>query len=281
MLGFISWDVDPVLIALQISGHDWSLRYYGVLFAIGFILSQQVLYYIFTKDGIQRQSVDTLTIYVVAGAIVGARLGHYLFYEWPLLVQSPGDWALEMITPPFAGLASHGGTIMMLLAVYLYTRKYQEQSYLWLLDRLAIVVGIGGCMIRLGNLFNSEIYGTPTALPWGFIFLRETDPRLLPLVPRHPTQLYEAFFCIALFLITFYMWKQRRHTLPDGVITGTLMILLFSFRFLVEFFKNNQVEFENEYLINMGQLLSLPVVLAGVIILIYAFRRRANPQVLG
>src|SRR5262245_7574740 len=172
MLGFISWDVNPVLIPLEINGHDWSLRWYGVLFAAGFILAQQVLYYIFARDGKSRQSVDSLTIYVVVAAIVGARLGHYLFYEWPLLVNDPRGWLIELVTPPFAGLASHGGTITILIAVYLYARKYDE-PYLWLLDRLVIVVGIGGCMIRLGNLFNSEIYGTATQLPWGFVFLRE------------------------------------------------------------------------------------------------------------
>jgi prolipoprotein diacylglyceryl transferase len=241
-------------------------------------VAQQVLYYIFARDGKPRQAVDSLTVYVVVAAIIGARLGHYLFYEWPLLVNSPRSWLVELVTPPFAGLASHGGTVAILLAVYLYARKFNDESYLWVLDRLAIVVGIGGSMIRLGNLFNSEIYGTATQLPWGFVFLRETDPTLLPLVPRHPTQIYEAAFCIVLFIITFYLWKEKRHALPDGVITGIFIILLFSFRFAVEFVKNNQVDFENRYMINMGQLLSLPAIVIGVMMLVYAYTTNNKNQ---
>jgi len=272
MLTYITWNFDPIIFNLSISGHDFSLRWYGVLFALGFIVSQQVLSFIFTRDGKSRRTVDTLTIYIVAGAIIGARLGHYLFYEWPLLVNDPTHWLLELVTPPFAGLASHGGTIAILFSIYLYSRKYQDQPYLWVLDRFAVVAPIGGCMIRLGNLFNSEIYGTPTTLPWGFVFERETDPSLLPLVPRHPTQIYEALFCVVLFIAMYWMWRYRRHALPNGIITGSFMILLFTFRFLIEFLKNNQVEFENEYWLNMGQLLSLPAVMMGIVIIVYALR---------
>jgi prolipoprotein diacylglyceryl transferase len=274
MLSYLSWNVDPVIFNLPISGQDWSLRWYGVCFALGFILSQQVLYYIYAQDKKSRQSVDILTIYMVVATIVGARLGHYLFYEWPLLVEDPGDWLLELITPPFTGLASHGATIALFASLYLYSRRYKDESYLWLVDRLVIVAAIVGCMIRLGNLFNSEIYGVPTALPWGVVFVRETDPGLLPLVPRHPTQIYEALFCVLLFGITFYLWKKHRHSLPEGIIGGTFMILLFTFRFLVEFLKNNQVDFESQYLLNMGQLLSLPAIALGVAIIFYALRSR-------
>lgn len=273
MLNYISWNFDPVIFDLSISGHDWSLRWYGVCFALGFILAQQVLYFIFAQDGKSRQSVDVLTIYIVVATIIGARLGHYLFYEWPLLIERPGHWFIELITPPFAGLASHGAIVPILLAVYLYSRKYKDQPFLWVLDRLVIVVAVGGCMIRLGNLFNSEIYGIPTSLPWGFIFIRETDPGLLPLVPRHPTQLYEAFFCILLFATSYNLWKKRRFVLPDGIITGTFIIMLFTFRFLVEFLKNNQEEFESNYVFNMGQLLSLPAVVFGVALVVYALRK--------
>lgn len=277
MFGYISWDVNPVLIDLQIGGHDWSLRWYGVLFAFGFIIAQQVLYHIYAGDGKPRQSVDTLTLYFVVAAIIGARLGHYLFYEWPQLVHDPTSWFVDLITPPFAGLASHGATVAILFAIYLYSRKHPDQPYLWILDRLVIVVALGGCMIRLGNLMNSEIYGIPTTLPWGFLFLREADPRLLPLVPRHPTQIYEALFCLLLFMATYYLWKTKRSDLPNGAIAGIFMIALFGFRFLIEFVKNDQEDFESKYLINMGQLLSVPVVAAGIIVLIYAYRRAGRP----
>ena len=129
-------------------------------------------------------------------------------------------------------------------------------------------------MIRLGNLFNSEIYGTPTSLPWGFLFERETDPLLLPIVPRHPTQIYEALFCIFLFGLMFYLWKFRRFTIPSGTLSGMFIFLLFLFRFFIEFLKNDQVEFESNYLLNMGQVLSLPGMALGLLILRYAYRNR-------
>ena len=279
MLSYITWDFDPVVFNISISEHDWSLRWYGLLFATGFIVGQQMLFYLFSRDGKSRQSVDILTIYIIVATIVGARLGHYLFYEWPLLIDYPANWLVDLVTPPFAGLASHGAAIALLVAVYLYSRKYKDQPYLWVLDRLAVGAPIIGALIRLGNLFNSEIYGTPTALPWGFLFVRETDPALLPIVPRHPTQLYEALFCVFLLLLTFYLWKRKRDVLPDGVITGTFLILLFTSRFLIEFLKNNQVDFESDYLINMGQLLSLPAIAMGVAVILYAYRTggKANP----
>jgi phosphatidylglycerol:prolipoprotein diacylglycerol transferase len=274
MLSFISWNFDPELFDLDINGHHLPLRWYGVLFAAGFIIAQLVFYYVYRKDGKSRAAVDTLTIYVIVATIVGARLGHYLFYEWPMLLQSPISWLTELITPPFSGLASHGATICVVLSVYLYSRLHKDQPFLWVLDRLAIVTPIVGAMIRLGNLLNSEIYGVPTSLPWGFLFERETDPLLLPIVPRHPTQLYEALFCVFLFGLTFYLWKVRRFTIPSGAISGIFIFLLFLFRFCIEFLKNDQVEFESDYLLNMGQVLSLPAMAFGLLILFYAYRNR-------
>jgi prolipoprotein diacylglyceryl transferase len=149
---------------------------------------------------------------------------------------------------------------------------------LWLADRVVIAVALGGALIRLGNLFNSEIYGKPTDLPWGFVFVRETDFNLLPLVPRHPTQLYEAFFCLLLFALTFYLWKQKRHQLTEGTITGLFLVLLFSFRFMVEFLKTPQEDFEDAMLLNMGQWLSIPAILIGILILFYAQKQKFRPS---
>ena len=191
-----------------------------------------------------------------------------------MLLQSPVTWFTELVTPPFSGLASHGATICVLLSVYLYSRIHKDQPFLWVLDRLAIVTPIVGAMIRLGNLLNSEIYGIPTTLPWGFLFERETDPLLLPIVPRHPTQLYEALFCLFLFGLTFYLWKFRRFTIPSGTISGIFIFLLFLFRFCIEFLKNDQVEFESNYMLNMGQVLSLPAMAFGLILLLCAYRNR-------
>jgi len=272
MLSFISWNLDPEIFSININGTSLPVRWYGIMFAAGFLLGQQVLYYLYRKDGKPRAAVDTLTLYMIIAIIVGARLGHYLFYEWPLLVRAPISWLTELVTPPFAGLASHGGTIAMLLAVYLYSRRHADQPFLWVADRMVIAIPIGGALIRMGNLLNSEIYGVPTTLPWGFLFERETDPLLLPVVPRHPTQVYEALFCFFLFALTFYLWRTRRHTMPSGVISGTFIILLFLFRFLVEFVKNDQVEFESHYPLNMGQLLSLPAIAFGAFLILYSQR---------
>jgi prolipoprotein diacylglyceryl transferase len=172
-----------------------------------------------------------------------------------------------MFTPPFQGLASHGATITILLAVYLYARTKPDQSFLWVVDRGVIPVALGGAFIRFGNLLNSEIYGIPTSLPWGFLFVRETDPSLLPLIARHPTQLYESLFCLFLLGVTFYLWKYKRYQLPEGFITGIFIVLLFSFRFVVEFLKNDQSAFEASMQLNMGQWLSIPAIITGIIIL--------------
>jgi len=216
---------------------------------------------------------------MVVATIIGARLGHYLFYEWDYLFSSPLQWFLTMVTPPFAGLASHGATMAILIGIFLYARTKADQSFFWVLDRMVIGASFAG-LIRLGNLFNSEIYGKPTDLPWGFMFLRETNPNLLPIVPRHPTQLYEFLFCMVLFIATFMMWKYRRHLLPNGVIASVFIIGLFTFRFLVEFLKNEQASFEQSMALNMGQLLSIPAVIFGVFIWIYAYRKKESLQVL-
>lgn len=267
ILQFIVWDIDPEIFSIDLFGTNLPITWYGLSFALSFVLGQQLGYYIFRQESKPSADVEKLTMYVVLATIIGARLGHFLFYEWQLLLEEPLRWFTIMITPPFMGLASHGAVLALLLSFYLYARTKPDQSYLWVTDRLVIAGSFAG-LIRIGNLFNSEIYGEATELPWGFIFLRETNPALLPLVPRHPTQLYEALFCFFLLGLTFFLWKYKRQVLPEGFITGVFLILLFSFRFLVEFLKNNQESFEGGMLLNMGQLLSLPAILMGVLILL-------------
>jgi phosphatidylglycerol:prolipoprotein diacylglycerol transferase len=274
MLTYIAWNVNPDIYTFNINGTELPLRWYGVLFAAGFLIAQQILYYIFRKDLKPSGDLDKLTIYIVVGTIIGARLGHYIFYEWELLLQAPGTWFISLITPPFSGLASHGGTMAVLVAIYLYSRQKDDQSFLWVVDRIAVVAPLTGAFIRFGNLMNSEIYGEATSLPWAFIFQRETDPSLLPLEPRHPTQLYEMLVYLLLFAYTFYLWKYKRATIPVGTITAVLLIVLFTARFLIEFLKNNQSGFENELFLNMGQLLSIPAVILGIVILMIGYRRK-------
>ncbi|WP_421829311.1 prolipoprotein diacylglyceryl transferase [Larkinella sp.] len=275
-LVFITWDFDPRIYTLDIFGVEWPVAWYGLLFAASFLGGQMVMSYIYKRDQKPVADLEILILYVVLATVIGARLGHYLFYEWKLLVAQPGWWLKSMLSLPFEGLASHGATIAIPAALYLYSRKRSDQPFLWVFDRLVIAVSLGGVLIRLGNLLNSEIYGKPTTLPWGFVFVRETDPALLPLVPRHPTQLYESLFCLFLLALTFSLWKRKRHALANGFISGIFLILLFSFRFLVEFLKTSQEDFENSMVLNMGQILSIPAILAGVIILL-VIRRQNRP----
>lgn len=274
MLGYIVWDVDPEIFTLNLFGKEFPVVWYGLLFAMGFIIGQQIMFYIFKKDGKPASDVEQLTIYVAVATLISARLGHFVFYEWDFLLEDPVGWFFRLIIPPYSGLASHGATIGILLALYLYSRKKADQSFLWVVDRVVITVSLGGAFIRFGNLMNSEIYGKPTDVPWAFLFVRETDPALLPVVPRHPTQIYEALFCIILLIITFWLWKKRRHVIPEGFISGVFIILLFTFRFFVEFLKNDQVDFENNMVLNMGQILSIPAVIFGILVMVFAYKKR-------
>ncbi|MCU0353383.1 MAG: prolipoprotein diacylglyceryl transferase [Cytophagales bacterium] len=271
----VVWDVSPEIFHLKIWDTTVSVAWYGLLFAISFIVGQRLLFHIFRREGKPATDVDLLTIYAVVAAVIGARLGHFVFYEWETLLTDPWHWFRTLVTPPFRGLASHGGTVGILVALYWYARQKTDQSFLWVTDRVVIPVSLGAALIRLGNLFNSEIYGKPTDLPWGFLFVQETDPRLLPVVPRHPTQLYEAFFYLFLLALTFSLWKHKREQLSEGFLTGLFLTLLFTFRFLVEFLKNDQAAFEASLSLNMGQILSIPAVLAGVMLLITARHNRS------
>jgi prolipoprotein diacylglyceryl transferase len=219
--------------------------------------------------------LDELLIYVAVGTVLGARLGHCFFYEPDYFLKHP----IEILKIWKGGLASHGAAIGILLSLWLYIRKH-KLSFLWLIDRIVIVVALGGAFIRLGNLFNSEIYGLPTQLAWGFEFVRDklydsTTGKLLPTVARHPTQLYEALCYLLIFTFLFVFYRRRHTKVRDGFIFGIFMILLFTARFLIEYVKNDQVAFEAGMKFNMGQLLSLPFILAGVAMVIWTGR---NPK---
>jgi prolipoprotein diacylglyceryl transferase len=233
------------------------VRWYGLLFALSFLISQQVMYFIYKREGRPAGEVDTLTIYLALATVIGARLGHVLFYSPGYYFHHPS----KIIATWEGGLASHGAGIGVFIALYLFARK-TKVSYLWLLDRVAIITALTGCLIRLGNLMNSEMVGVPTSLPWGFVFVSVDD------VPRHPAQLYEAIYCFFLFIALFRTWYYYRERLASGVLFSWFMIILFSLRFIDEFFKMNQESFEDGLILNMGQWLSIPFVLAGVLLLI-------------
>ncbi|KAB7732602.1 prolipoprotein diacylglyceryl transferase [Rudanella paleaurantiibacter] len=270
---YIVWDVDPEIFSIG----PLSIRWYGLLFALGFLIGMQIMTYIYKKEGKPEEDTDTLLIYMVISTVLGARLGHFIFYEPEAFMQNP----FQVFMPPFAGLASHGATIGILLALWLYSRREGShktgQTFLWVTDRIVITVALGGAFIRLGNLMNSEIIGRQTDLPWGFIFMNAdyrglTEPFK---VPRHPAQLYESLSCFVLFFFLLWFWNQRKEKTPRGSMLGIFLIWVFTLRFLYEYVKENQVAFEDTLFLNMGQILSIPAVLLGVYFLVRSFQNRS------
>ena len=378
MLNYIIWNAVPEIVS------GYSVRWYGLLFAAGFIVSQQILFYIYRQEGKPEKDIETLTIYIIIATIIGARLGHVLFYEPQIFLEDPLSVFLPFkIHPEFKftglqGLASHGGAAAILFAIWLYTRydikfkkfrfsatkvKREGQNYLQVLDRLVIVVAITGCFIRFGNFMNSEIVGLPTHTDYGVVFARNVtetltggrspiagvsyakdhsrEPRegYLPItmeiifkdlgyeeadierylngtlknaltsnsyatenifeptnesldytlnkrrdlfvatiktygIARHPAQLYESISSFLLFVFLFALWYRKKNDLRTGSIFGIFLVVLFGLRFFYEFLKENQVSFEDDIPLNMGQWLSIPLVAAGIIVLANAYRKK-------
>ena len=372
MISYIIWNGSPEIFSIG----TFALRWYGLLFALGFLISQQLLYYIYRKEGKPEKDVETLTIYMVIATILGARLGHVIFYQPDMFLTDPLGILLPFQFSPtfkftgFLGLASHGGAFGILFALWLYSRKKQPgQSYLQILDRIVILVALTGCLIRLGNFFNSEIIGKPTDSPLGVVFaspvksaiLRSDDKSLVEtvgitsgsqftdktkgIVPlemylffkkgvsrddannyvrtdvkyiltrlsefvyessdvpinydivsekdgvwvtkihtfgivRHPAQLYESISCLLLFAFLFWYWHSHQANPPPGRIFGFFLIILWSLRFVYEYLKENQEAFEGDLPINMGQILSIPLILIGIYVLIQSYKKPSNKQIL-
>jgi phosphatidylglycerol---prolipoprotein diacylglyceryl transferase len=260
ILNFIHWNVNPEILELG----PLSLRWYGLLFALAFVLGYIVFKKIFKKEGYSLEMLDQLTVYLAVGTIIGARLGHVLFYDPGYYFANP----LKILAIWEGGLASHGSALGMLVALYMWVRKH-KLNFLWLMDRISIVVALGGMCVRLGNLMNSEIYGIETSLPWGFIFDREDE-----ILPKHPTQIYEALSYLAIFLFLFYCYSKEILFKMRGLAFGIFLILLFGARFLIEYIKNPQENFEKGLPIDMGQILSIPFILAGIILIFYSLRKK-------
>ena len=259
---------------------EFPVRYYGLFFAMAFLAGFQVMTYIFKKEGRPIEQADQLLLYAMLATVVGARMGHYFFYEFPLLQADPMRFFIQMITPPFSGLASHGAAVGLFLAFYLYVRKNPNQSYLYVTDRMVIVASLAGFFIRMGNLMNSEIIGKPTDLPWGFKFFRDFefnpmgDPAMV--MARHPSQFYEALSCLVIFTFLMWFWSKKKAKTQEGLMTGLFMVVLFGLRFFYEFLKENQSDFENQMALNMGQILSIPSVIFGLIVLFYSYKKANN-----
>lgn len=267
MLAYIDWHTSPVIFEI----FGFPLRWYGLMFAGAFLAGYQVLSYIFKKEGRPIEQADELLMYAMVATVIGARMGHYFFYERPLLFDNPSKFFIDMIVPPYSGLASHGAGIGLFIAFYIFSKK-RNVPYLYITDRIVPTVALGGAFIRFGNLMNSEIVGKPTNVPWAFRFFNDTEH--LVLVPRHPAQLYESISCILLFILMMWIWSYEKENTRQGLMTGVFLIILFTLRFLYEFLKENQVAFEDGMQFNMGQILSIPAVLFGVGILVYAFRKK-------
>ena len=367
-LSYIIWTPNPEIFP----NIDWlNVRWYGLLFALGFIISQQIMYKIYKAEGKPEKDVDSLTLWMIIATIVGARLGHVIFYEPMRYLKDP----VSILKTWEGGLASHGAAIGILVAIYMYVNYYVDinpfkwrfiwrkkkrpgQSYLWVVDRIVIVVALTGALIRMGNMMNSEIIGIPTRSNYGVVFARDVVDRLeyivqidmvevkkdkervidkngyVPIkiivefsdgiktkdiaiqivkvniknilnnneyitmhiyeptanqldykiernsnghivaiietrgIARHPAQLYESISTFLLFLFLLYLWNKRKQHIPEGLLFGIFLVVLFTLRFLYEFVKENQVDFENTMALNMGQILSIPMVLAGIWILL-------------
>lgn len=264
MLDFIIWNANPVLLSLG----PIQIRWYGLAFAIGFFIGYKIVERMFRHEGAPERWLGILLAYVIAGTIIGARLGHVFFYQWDYysthLSEIPKIWE--------GGLASHGGTIAIIIAVFIFSWVTAKKPASWTFDKLVIPIALVGGLIRLGNLMNSEIYGGETSLPWGFVFVRENE-----VVPKHPTQIYEALCYFALFAFMMWMyWKKNLEERP-WLITGVFFIGIFLPRFLIEYVKNVQVEKEidmiQQYGINMGQLLSIPFIILGILLVIVGLSR--------
>jgi len=257
MLAYITWNIDPEIFRIG----PFSVRYYGLMWAMAFYVGYIIFNRFVKREHLPEGFLDSLTMYMIVGTVIGARLGHCFFYEPDYYLSNP----IEILKIWHGGLASHGAAIGILIALYLFARKHRVPM-IYVIDRVVITVAIGGAFIRIGNLMNSEIYGVETTLPWGFIFARNGE-----ILPKHPTQLYEALSYAAIFFLLYWLYVKADGKLRNGYIFGIFLILLFGARFLIEYVKETQVEFEKHMMLNMGQWLSVPFIIAGIGFLIYSY----------
>ena len=273
---YVYWNVDPIMFHIG----SFGLRWYSMGFLLAFLLGYYIFYRMFKKEKVDVKYLDSLVLYIFLAVLIGARLGHCLFYE-PDYFCTGAHWA-EIILPfnlqtgqftGYQGLASHGAAFGILLALWLYYRKYRVNPW-WVLNRLAIIVALGGAFIRLGNLFNSEIYGVPTTLPWGFVYLRNGE-----VLPKHPTQLYESLSYLVIFAVSLAVYIKKQGKLHNGRLFGWWLIALFGVRFLIEFVKEEQVAFEEGMTLDMGQWLSVPFILFGATMVVLSHKNKISEEI--
>lgn len=260
LLNFIHWNVDPEIFSLG----PLSIRWYGLLFASGFLIGYYIGEKMLKSENVNQKWIDSLFFYIIIATVVGARLGHVFFYGWDYYSQNPG----EIFKVWHGGLASHGGALGILIAMYLHSKWVTKRTMLWTLDRIVVPTALVAAFIRTGNLMNSEIYGIQTALPWGVIFERNGET-----VAKHPTQVYEALAYLISFGVLMYLyWKTSAKNRP-GLLLGAFFVFIFLARFFIEFIKEDQEAFEAGMALNMGQWLSVPFVLIGALLVYRAIKK--------
>ena len=257
----ITWTADPVIFSIG----SWEIRWYALMFVIGFAIGYKIVERMWLREEINPKWIDPLLYYTLIGTVVGARLGHCLFYDPWNYLSNP----LEILNIRGGGLASHGGVLGIIIAVYFYSKRVSHESMMWTFDKLVTPTGLVAALIRLGNLINHEIYGHPTDKPWGFSFvenqhawIRGAEPIFT--TPCHPTQIYEAICYLLTFALCMWLYFKKDAWKKEGLIFGIFMICIFASRFFIEFLKKVQEPFEEGMTLNMGQLLSIPFVLMGI-----------------
>ena len=252
----IHWSADPEIFRVG----PVVLRWYSLCFLITFVLGYFIMRRMFRLEGKSAKDLDSLVNHMVLGTLIGARLGHCLFYDPAFYLTNP----VEIFKIWRGGLASHGAAIGIFGALYMYVRNRQDQPYLWILDRIVVTVALGGFFIRIGNFFNSEIYGTPTDLPWAIVFSN------VDTVPRHPAQLYESLAYGLIFLLLYAVYARKRDRTPSGMLLGLFLVTVFSFRVVVEFVKVRQAAYGHGFPLSVGQWLSVPLIILGIVLLVNA-----------
>lgn len=274
----IDWDVSPEIIG----GSGFSLRWYSLLFAAGFFIGYLIVKRMFQSEKAPLEWLDSLLLYIVLATIIGARLGHCLFYDWDYFSQHPLEIFLPVKFEPtfrftgFQGLASHGGALGIILALWLWSRRVSKRPLLWILDRIVVPTALAGAFIRMGNLMNSEIVGKETDAPWGFVFKQLGED-----FARHPVQLYESISYLVIFFLLFFLYWHTSIKNKLGRLFGLFLITVFGMRFVLEYFKKSQGGFETALgdALSTGQWLSIPFVLIGLIFLFRPTQAYTAPKV--
>jgi phosphatidylglycerol:prolipoprotein diacylglycerol transferase len=260
MLSFIHWNVSPEIFSLG----PIHVRWYGLMFALGFLFGYSHVEKMFKRENVDLKWLESLFIYLIMATVVGARLGHVLFYGWDYYSQHP----IEILYVWQGGLASHGGVIGIIIAMIIYSKKVSKRNLLWILDRVVVPSVLVGAMIRFGNLMNSEIYGLETSLPWGFIFERNHET-----VAKHPTQIYESLCYLFTFGVLWYMYWKTKAKDYQGLLTGVFFVFVFGTRFMIEFIKEVQEPWEKGMSLDMGQWLSIPFIIIGMALIFMAYKK--------